>query len=141
MNKSCIMQSRDSYRQIMDGLGSDLTSVIKAKIESCLEMRVVFDNFDFRILVKILLCNHRNPGMHWIAQYVTFDRVSSQHLDDSKPIVPAINDFANANYLLNKEELPQQQSEFIILVARVLLWYFPALQPLKDSVPEHISHR
>lgn len=72
---------------------------------------------------------------------VTFDRVSSGHLDDSKPIVPDINDFANANYLLNKEELQQQRSEFIILVARVLLQFFPVLQPLKDAVPEHISHR
>lgn len=64
--------------------------------------------------------------MHWIAQYVTFDRVSSGHLDDSKPIVPDINDFANASYLLNKEELQQQRSEFIILVGRVLLQFFPA---------------
>lgn len=85
----------------MDGLGSDLTSVIKAKIESGLEMRVVFDNFDFRILANILLRNHRNSDMHWIAQYVTFDRVSSGHLHDSKPIVPDVNDFPNANYLLN----------------------------------------
>lgn len=77
MNKSCITQSRDSYRRIMDSLGSDLTSVFKAKIESGLEMRVVFDNFDFRILANILLHNHRYSKMHWIAQYVTFDWVSS----------------------------------------------------------------
>lgn len=125
----------------MDSLGSDLTSVVKANINSGLEMRVVFDNFDFRILANILLRNHRNSDMHWIAQYVTFDRVCSRHLDDSKTIVSDIEDFANVNYLLSKEELQKQRADFIVLVARVLLQFFPALQPLKDAVTEHISHR
>ena len=125
----------------MDSLGSDLTSVIKAKIDSGLEMRVVFDNFDFKILANILLRNHRNSDMHWIAHYVTFDRIPSRHLDDSKPIVPDVKDFANVNYLLNKKELRKQRADYIILVARVLLQFFPALEPLKDSVPEHIPHR
>ena len=126
---------------MIDGLGSDLTSVIKAKIESGLEMRLVSDNFDFRIFANILLRDHRNSDVQWIAQYVTFDWVSLGHLDDSKPIVPDKSDFANVNYLLNKEELQQQWSEFIILVARVLPQFFPALQPLRDAVPEHLSHR
>lgn len=125
----------------MDSLWSDLTSVVKAKIESGLEMRVIFDNFDFRVLANILLRNHRNSDMHWIAQYVTFDRVSSTHLDDSKPIVPDVMDFLNINYLLSKNELDQQRADFIVLVARVLLEFFPALQPLNDAVPSHISHR
>ena len=63
----------------MDSLGSDLTSVVKTNINSGLEMRLVFDNFDFTILANILLRNHRNSDMHWIAQYVTFDRVCSRH--------------------------------------------------------------
>ena len=74
--------------------------------------------------------------MHWIAHYVTFDRISSRHLDDSKPIVSDVKDFANVNYLLNKEELQKQRADYIILVARVLLQFFPALEPLKDSVPD-----
>ena len=63
----------------MDSLGSDLTSVVKTNINSGLEMRLVFDNFDFTILANILLRNHRNSDMHWIGQYVTFDRVCSRH--------------------------------------------------------------
>lgn len=66
----------------MDDLGSNLSSVIKAKVESGLEMRVVFDNFDFRILANIILRNHGNADMHWIAHYVTFDRVPFSHLND-----------------------------------------------------------
>ena len=125
----------------MDDLGSNLSSIIKAKVESGQELRVVFDNFDFRILANIILRNHRNSDMHWIAQYVTFDRVPSSHLNDSQPIVPDIKDFDNVNYLMSKTELDQQRNNYIILVARVLLEFFPALEPLRDAVPPHIPHR
>ena len=113
----------------MDDLGSNLSSIIKAKVDSGQELRVVFDNFDFRILTNIILRNHRNSDMHWIAQYVTFDRVPSSHLDDSKPLVPDIKDFDNVNYLMSKTELDQQRDNYIILVARVLIEFFPALEP------------
>ena len=71
LNKSGITQSRESFRNIMDDLGSNLSSIIKAKVDSGQELRVVFDNFDFRVLTNIILRNHRNSDMHWIAQYVT----------------------------------------------------------------------
>lgn len=125
----------------MDSLGSNLASVIKEKVESGQEMRVIFDNLDFRILANIVLSNHGNSDMHWIAHYVTFDRVSSKDLDCSKPLVDNIQDFDNINYLLSKPELKQQHHDYIILVARALLEFFPALKPLMDVVPSHISHR
>lgn len=88
----------------MDGFGLDLIFVIKVKIEFGLEMRVVFDNFDFRIFVNIFFCNYRNLDMYWIVQYVIFDRVFLGYFDDLKFIVFDINDFVNVNYFLNKEE-------------------------------------
>ena len=129
LNKSGITQSRDSFRNIMHDLGSNLSSIIKAKVDSGQELRVVFDNFDFRILTNIILCNHRNSDMHWIAKYVTFDSVPSSQLDDLKPIVPDNKDFDNVNYLMSKTELDQQRDNYIILVARVLIEFFPALDP------------
>mgnify|MGYP000167503546 FL=1 len=113
----------------MDDLGSNLSSIIKAKVDSGQELRVVFGNFDFRNLTNIILRNHRNCNMHWIAQYVTFDRVPSSHLDDSNSVVPDIKDFDNVNYLMSKTELDQQRDNYIILVARVLIQFFPALEP------------
>ncbi|XP_044167178.1 uncharacterized protein LOC114977615 [Acropora millepora] len=110
LNKSGITQSRESFHNIRDDLGSNLSSIIKAKVDSGQELRVVFDNFDVRILTNIILCNHRNSDMHWIAQYVTFDRVPSSHLDDSKPIVPDIKDFDNVNYLMSETKLDQQRT-------------------------------
>ena len=87
----------------MDYLGSNLSSIIKVKVDSGQELRVVFDNFDFRVLTNVILRNHRNCDMHWIAQFVTFDRVPSSHLDDSKPIVPDIMDFTVSTSLFSKQ--------------------------------------
>ena len=62
----------------------------------------MLENFDFPVLANIILRNHRNSDMHCIAQYITFNRVLSNHLDDSKPMVENIADFENANYLLSR---------------------------------------
>ena len=32
--------------------------------------------------------------MHWIGHYLTFDQIPSDHLDDTKPLVSDINQFA-----------------------------------------------
>ena len=53
---------------------------------SSMEMRVTFDNFDFKMLANIILKNHTNSDFHWITHYLTFDWVSSAGLDDSKPL-------------------------------------------------------
>ena len=80
--------------------------------------------------------------MHWIAHFLTFDRVPSEHLDGSKSHVEHIEDFENIEYLLNKDELQKLRSDFIILVARVLKEFFGFLDSLKGTaVPEHIPHR
>lgn len=80
--------------------------------------------------------------MHRIAHFLTFDRVPSEHLDDSKPQVECIKDFKDTEYLLNKDDLQKLRSDFIILVARVLKEFFGFLDSLKGmAVPEHIPHR
>ena len=64
--------SRDGYQAIMDDLGSELI------VSAGLEPRITFDNLDFKVLVYIILQNHRNSDKHWIAHFLTFDRVPSQ---------------------------------------------------------------
>lgn len=44
LNKSCITQSRESFCNIIDDLGSNLYSVIKAKVDCGQEMRITLDN-------------------------------------------------------------------------------------------------
>ena len=99
----------------MDDVGSNNVKDLQKLVESeGNQLRIVFDNFDFRVLANIVLPNHRNSDMHWIAQFATFDRIPSNHLDDSKPLVSNINDFENKEYLLTKEELEKMKSDFTV---------------------------
>ena len=70
-----------------------------------------------------------------------FDRVPPSHLNDSQPIVSDINDFDNVTYRMSKTDLDQQRNDYIILVTRVLLEFFPALEPLHDIFHSHIPQR
>lgn len=101
----------------------------------------LFDNFDFKILANIMLQNHRNSDMHWIAHYATYDRVTTNHLNDTKPLVENLKSFENSNYLLSSDEMESMKKEFTILVARVLLKFFPCMKPLSRVVPGHIEHK
>ena len=47
-------------------------------------------------------------GLHM--QFVTFDRIPSDHLDDTKPLVASVDDFENKEYLLSNEELEKLKS-------------------------------
>lgn len=78
--------------------------------------------------------------MHWIAQYVTLDRVPCDHLDDSKPLSDGTQ-FENIEYLLSRKELEKLRSDFIVIVARILAEFFDFMEPLKSAVPKHIQHR
>ena len=78
---------RDGYRAIMDDLCAELIGSVRKHVIAGLEPRITFDNLDFKVLVSIILQNHRNSDMHWTAHFLTFDRVPSKHLDGSKPQV------------------------------------------------------
>jgi len=121
-----------------DGLVQKVRDVMKEN--TSMELRATFDNFDFRMLANIILKNHRNSDFHWITHYLTFDRVSSAGLDDTKPLVNDISTFSNSSYLLCKDELQLFRKEFIVLVSRVLVEFFPCLSSLESFIPKHIKH-
>ena len=136
-----ITQTREGYRTIMDDIGDDLTSTIATQMSAGRQLRICFDNIDFRILVNIILKNHQNSDKHWIAHYLTFDRVPCDGLDDRKPLLSDCVAFDNINYLPSKEELDTLRQHYIVLVARVLLEFFDFMKPFANVVPAHITHR
>lgn len=123
----------------MDQIGSGLVSKVQKLVQEGLELRVNFDNLDFRILANQVLTNHRNTDVHWINQYITFDRVPSAHLDDQHPLAD-LKELPLTEYLLSLEEEKQLRSNIIVLVARVLTKMVPCLAHIKDAVPKHIPH-
>ena len=89
----------------MDDVGSDCEASIQHSIlKEKKNLRIVFDNFDFNILANIMLKNHQNSDIHWMAQYCTFDRFSSANLVDTVPLVNDIESFENKEYLLSQQE-------------------------------------
>ena len=141
LNVGGITVTRDGYCSIMDDMGAELIGSIRKYVGTGLEPRIVFDNLDFKILANVILQNHRNSDMHWIAHFQTFDRVSSENLDDSRPQIANVENFELVEYLLNKSELEKLCSDFIVLVARVLVEFFSFMAKLGGSViPKHISH-
>ena len=125
----------------MEDIGTELTENVRTAVGTGKECRIFFDNIDFKILVNIVLKNHRNSDIHWIAQYLTYDRVPSAGLDDSKPLVSDVKDFDNVNYLLSQAETEKLRHDFIVLVARVLVEFFEFMKPFENAVPRHITHR
>ena len=125
----------------MDDVGGSLKQDIRELLKTEGRPRIVFDNFDFKILANIILPNHRNSDMHWIAHFLTFDRIPSDHLDDTKPLVSDMKLFENKEYLLDDQEIGKIKADFSILVSRVLVQFFPCLKDVKDEVIQHISHR
>lgn len=125
----------------MDSIGNDLVGNVRRAIhDNDMEMRVTFDNFDFKMLANIILKNLRNSDFHWIVQYLSFDRIPSSDMEDQKPLVDDITKFDNINFLLDEEELKAIKQDLIVLVARVLVEFFPSLSFLKSVIPEHIQH-
>jgi hypothetical protein len=141
LNKLGISQSRANVLNLMDDVGKELLGQIKQKMNERQSLRIVFDNFDFKILVNVITKQNRNSDIHWIGQYATFDRVPSDHLDDKHPLVSNIDHFDNAEYLLSEKELKEIKTQFTVLLARILFDFFPCLQHLKTTTCDHIKHK
>ena len=123
----------------MDEIGSGLVSKLQKLVQEGLQLRVNFDNLDFKILANQVLTSHCNADVHWINQYITFDRVPSAHLDDQKPLAD-LKELPLTEYILSQEEERQLRNNMIVLVARVLTKMIPCLAYIKDAVPKHIPH-
>lgn len=125
---------------MLDDLGDGIVDHVREKVQEGHELRMTFDNFDFRILTNIIVKGYQNSDMHWITQYITFDRVSSAQLDDTRPIIQDIKDFDNTNYLMSKSELQDQRKDYIVLVGRVLVEYFTFTFNLSKMRCQSTSH-
>ena len=124
----------------MDDIGGGLVQKLRSWVREGKEIRIIFDNFDFKVLAKIILQNHRNCDMHWIAHYATYDRFSTEDFDDTQPLVQNLTSFENSNYLLSSEEMEKTKKDFTIIVARVLVEFFQCMKPISKVVPNHIEH-
>ena len=123
----------------MEDVGGNLGGIIGDLMSKGQQPRVVYDNFDFRITPGQLTKDHQNTDNHWISQFITFDRIDSSGLDNSKPIGD-LSEFDIFGYLMNDNERAKLRSDYTILATRVLVKFIPWLEPLKECLG-HIKHK
>ena len=85
----------------MEDVGGNLGGIIGDLMSKGQQPRVVYDNFDFRITPGQLTKDHQNTDNHWISQFITFDRIDSSGLDNSKPslLVISVNSISSGTSL------------------------------------------
>lgn len=123
----------------MDDVGGNLEGIIKELMNEGQQPRVVYDNFDFRIKPGQLTKDCQNKDLHWISQYITFDRVDTSGLNNSNPIGD-LSEFDIFSYLVNDVERAKLKSDYTVLVCRVLVKFVPWLEPIKECLG-HIQHQ
>lgn len=123
----------------MEDVGGNLGGIIGDLMSKGQQPRVVYDNFDFRITPGQLTKDHQNTDNHWISQFITFDRIDTSGLDNSKPIGD-LSEFDIFCYLMNDNERAKLRSDYTILATRVLVKFIPWLEPLKECLG-HIKHK
>lgn len=101
---------------------------------------ISFDNLDFQLQRKSMSMQSQNRDYHWINHRMIENRVSGVHLNSQGPKAN-LQEVSNIKFLPKLEDHQRQRSNYIVLVARILVYYFDALAPLKDACIYHIPHK
>ena len=102
-------------------------------------MKLTLDNIDISQKTYDMIELLQNPDAHYRTLMSTKNRVSGNHLDNTKPI-SELSELENGLFCPNKSEHVQQQKNCIDRVSCMLVDALPCLQPLKDVVRRHIPH-
>ena len=102
-------------------------------------MKLTLDNIDISQKTHDMTELFQNPDAHYCTLMSTKNRVSGNHLDNTKPIC-GLSKLENGSFCPNKSEHVEQQKNYVDLVSCMLVDALPCLQPLKDVVRRHIPH-
>ena len=103
--------------------------------------KIVFDNFDIYQRVRDMTEENQNRDIHWLNHLKVSNRVSGTAFPDEKPILENLSDLDNSKVVPSAIEHVYQRSNYINVVARILVEEVPCLEFCKDSVPYHIPHK
>ena len=101
--------------------------------------RLVADNIDHEILVRVQTKTHTNRSIHWTHQFAVLDRVQEPGLEDTKSQ-------KSVKHLQFRELLPDCNvqknliTRWAVLVSRIVTKYLKPFNFLKKRVVWHIPH-
>ena len=102
--------------------------------------KLVFDNFDFRQQVHTMTEEHQNVDVHWCTHMAVENRVSGNHLSDTKPDADGLLQMENGLCLPSRHDHHLQRQNYITLTTRAIV-EIPCLTFLKPVVCQHIQHQ
>lgn len=102
--------------------------------------KLVFDNFDFRQQVHTMTEEHQNVDVHWCTHMAVENRVSGNHLSDTKPDADYLLQMENGLCLPSPYDHHLQRQNYITLTTRAIV-EIPSLAFLKPVVCQHIQHQ
>lgn len=132
--------SHQSKLNLLKLLGGHFADKVIEELKHGKKLHGTGDNWDIRVLVHDMRADHQNKDLHYFASNIIVDRVPCDGLSQVTPRRD-IQTLPNCHFLLNDAETCKLREDFMVLVARVLTAYIPALSFLKAVIPHHIAHR
>ena len=103
-------------------------------------LRGTGDNWDLKILATNMRKDHQNQDLHMFSSNLIMNRVNFNHLPNESPLCDLKN-LKASTFSLNIHEWKQYVESSKIIIARILVEFFPQFGFLKSCLPSHIQHR
>ena len=100
---------------------------------------IVIDNIDLRVLASDMTSDDQNKDLHWCNHNAYLDRVNPTNLSDNAPIAD-LQDVPNSIFLPSLNDHNLLQTDFTVLIGRVLVENFPVFSIFRDAIPQCIKH-
>lgn len=134
-----ITLSHETKRNILNDFGEYSTSKIIQGIAEGKDGKLNGDNLDLYVTTNDIRMDNKNKDYHFFATDLTFDRVDSTNLDDSKPVGDAEN-ITYKNFVPSPNEISKYKESLKTLLGRILCEYIDHFSWMKTVTPTHIPH-
>ena len=102
--------------------------------------RLVGDNIDIMVQIRIQTKQHENRSIHWTQQYGILNRVNEPSLNRSRP-QQSLQEIQMIDLLPGKDVQHNLKTRWAALVARVVCKYLGKFTHLNRALIYHIQHK
>ena len=101
---------------------------------------IAFDNIDIELKRKNMTLSAQNRNFHWVNHKMVINRISGNELAADRPKADLLK-VPNLRFIPTLVDHQQQRENYIVLVSRILVDYFDALEPLNEICIKHTPHK
>lgn len=101
--------------------------------------RVVEDNVDLEVQVRIQTKEHKNKSIHWTHQFAEVWRAQNPMIDSTKPQKP-VGELQPIELLPSKDIQARFQETWAVLISTVICKYLTSFHQYRLLVVHHIPH-